>query len=420
MTNQNNNLHYLPENVNYAIRIDGRELAEETLFSLFLESKDERVLELILEELRKKGDADKEFSNLGIDYLSDIIVFQMEIEGRSIEGFLFNVSNPGLFKKGFEDSPVAVACSEDVGVVLLDYAGIPIVKERFTPIAEQLLSKPSNAIDSYNITRKHKGTFFETFTKGTPFNEESIFGRSNIRFGLSDLALFMNGRLELKTGLSTPTLKKVLEPKGFHFSGTQLPKLAEDSLKKWFKSFGVRPPEINAVSFNLLGTKIVNTSTDFFVVPQIDLLIETKKDFSVESLLDNKKIASYLHFERDSNVIRFGDEEIFFKQLTEKSFYIGITENPKIWSVSGNELLRIRGNLKPWTNITGGALVTAFLDLIPEYRASKVLSDHIDQFDVTIHARGNFALLRGRMLFGEKYHPLNELIKFLLLGEFLD
>ncbi|MCE2712510.1 MAG: hypothetical protein LW688_08225 [Cryomorphaceae bacterium] len=420
MTNENNNLLYLPENVNYAIRIDGRELAEETLFSIFLESKDEQVLELILEKLRKQDESEKKFSNLGIDYLSDIIVFQIDVEGRSVEGFLFNVSNPGLFKKGFEESDVAIACSEDVGVVLLDNRNAPVGEERLTLISERMLSKPSNAIDAYDITRKKSGTFFETFTKGTLFNEGSIFGRSNIHFGLSDLALFMNGRLELKTGPNVRTLNKVLEPKGFHFSGTQLPQIAEDSISRWLGSFGLKSPEIASVSFNLLGTNIVNHSSGFFIVPQMELLIETKKDFSIEKLIDNRKIASYFDFERDSNAVRIQDQTIYFKQLDEKTFYLGITENPTLWSGAGKELLKIRGNLKPWTNISGGGLVSAFLELIPEYRASKVLSDHINQFDVTIRTEGKYAYLKGRMLFKQKYHPLNELIKFLLLGEFLD
>jgi hypothetical protein len=420
MTNENNNLLYLPENVNYAIRIDGRELAEETLFSIFMESKDEQVLELILEKVRNQDDAQKEFSNLGIDYLSDIVVFQMTIEGRNIDGFLFNVSNPGLFKKGFEESNAAIACSEDVGVVLLDDSKAPLGEERLGRISERMLSKPSNAIDAYDITRKRSGTFFETFTKGSLFNQESIFGRSNIHFGLNDLALFMNGRLELKSGPKVRTLNKVLEPKGFHFSGTQLPEIAQDSLKRWLGSFGVKSPEIKSVSFNLLGTNIVNHSSGFFIVPQMELLIETQKNFSIEKLIDNKKIAYYFDFERDSNSVRIQDQRIYFKQLSENSFYLGITENPTLWSGSKNELLKVRGNLKPWTNISGGGLVSAFLELIPEYRASKVLSDHIDQFDVTIKTEGKYAYLKGRMLFGEKYHPLNELIKFLLLGEFLD
>ena len=83
-TNENNNLNYLPEEVSFAVRLDGRELAEKTLFSVFIESKDEEVLEMIQALLKEETAKESEFRNLGIDYLSDILLFRMNIENRTI------------------------------------------------------------------------------------------------------------------------------------------------------------------------------------------------------------------------------------------------------------------------------------------------------------------------------------------------
>ncbi|MFO0495127.1 MAG: hypothetical protein ACK50Y_06305, partial [Flavobacteriia bacterium] len=53
-SNKNNNLNYLPEKANFAVRLDGRELAEKTLFSVFIESKDEALLKMIRETIEKQ------------------------------------------------------------------------------------------------------------------------------------------------------------------------------------------------------------------------------------------------------------------------------------------------------------------------------------------------------------------------------
>jgi hypothetical protein len=106
--------------------------------------------------------------------------------------------------------------------------------------------------------------------------------------------------------------------------------------------------------------------------------------------------------------------------LSPNEVYIGVTPAPKWKQHTGKELLVVSGNLKPLMKIEGGGLMTSFLEMIPEYRASKQLSEHIDRFELQMRRSGsNHALMQGKMVFGNHYHPMNELIKFLLTGEFL-
>ena len=421
-TNENNNLHYLPENVSFAVRLDGRELAEKTLFSVFIESKDEEILEMIQTLLKEKTAEDSEFSNLGIDYLSDILLFRMNIENRTVSGILFNVSNPGLFKKGLEDGPAAYACVQDVGIVLFDDATHPIGKDRMMTYADQMLRKPTETIEKLEIVHHQSGTFFEIFSNGSLFNDNGKIERSDIHFGLDNRMLFINGKLLLNPDRSDKItyLRKTLKPNGFHMSGTQLPVSLNDSLKKWLAPYNVNLPEIQTLSLNLRGTKIINHSSGFFVIPQMELYIKTSQSFDIEKLLCDKKLKAYFDYEKDSNCIRFQDERLYYHQVSSTEFYIGVTPNP-IWKKhTGKELLIVNGNLKPLMKIEGGGLMTSFLEMIPEYRASKQLSDHIDRFELTMRRSGNkHALLQGKMVFGDDYHPMNEIIKFLLTGEFV-
>ena len=234
--------------------------------------------------------------------------------------------------------------------------------------------------------------------------------------------LFINGKLLLNPDHSDKItyLGKTLQPDGFHLSGTQLPVSMNDSLRKWLTPYNINLPQIQTLSLNLRGTKIINHSSGFFVIPQMELYVKTAHSFDIEKLLSDKKLQTYFDYEIDSNCIRFQDERLFFDQLTPTEFYIGVTPKPKWTKHSGKELLIVKGNLKPLMKIEGGGLMTSFLEMIPEYRASKQLSDHIDRFELTMRRTGNkHALLQGKMVFGDDYHPMNEIIKFLLTGEFV-
>jgi tRNA(His) 5'-end guanylyltransferase len=100
------------------MRLDGREIAENTLFSIFLESKDEELLTLMQESFTKTLKQEGRFKNYGIDYLSDIILFEVPYDNYKIQGILVNISNTRLFTKNLTDLNVAFALKDDVGVIL--------------------------------------------------------------------------------------------------------------------------------------------------------------------------------------------------------------------------------------------------------------------------------------------------------------
>jgi hypothetical protein len=422
-TNENNNLNYLPENVSFAVRLDGRELAEKTLFSVFIESKDEQVLGMIQKLLKEKTSEKSEFRNLGIDYLSDILIFKMSLENRQVSGMLFNVSNLGLFKKGLHDTQVAFACNEDVGVVLFDDNVRPIGLDRLNVYADRILRKPSSTIADLEIVHHQSGTFFEIYSNGSLFNDNGIIERSDIHFGLSDRMLFLNGKMKLPISRSQKLnyLQKTLLPDGFHLSCSQLPQVLNDSLKSCLHNYDCKIPDIRSLSLNFLGTKIINHSSGFFVVPQMELYIKTATPFNITNFISNKKLNKSFDYQIDSSSIRFQNERLYFNQLSPTEIYIGISENPNWKNNKEKEFIVVKGNVKPLLKIEGGGLMISFLEMIPGFRASKELSEHIDRFELTVrHSDRSKALIQGKMVFEEPYYPMNEIIKFLLTGEFID
>jgi hypothetical protein len=418
---QNNNLNYLPENINFAVRINGKELAKKTLFSVFIESKDEEVFEKIRTFFKQQTYKKNEFRNAGIDFLSDILFFRTSVQNRQVSGLIFNVSNTGLFKKSFEYSSKCFACKGDVGVILFDDATHPIGKEKLTLYAKQMLRKKSNVSSSANFLLHPSKSCFEVLSREEQSDKKSPFKETAIHFNLNDKNIYVLGNLLLnkEQWSNTTYLTKSLKPDGFHLSGTHIPTLFSDTINFWLKQFDCKLPYIKSVSLNFRGTKIINHSSGFFVVPQMDLMAETSRPVDIERILENEKLKSFLQYQKDSNYIRFQEERLYFKQLSETSFYIGRSVTPMFTTNSSNALLTIKGDIRSILKVEGNHLISSILEMIPEYRASNQLTEHVDKFDLTVRrSHGGHAQLKGEIRFKQTYYSINEIIKFLIIGEF--
>ena len=417
----NNNTLHVPDNASFAIRIDGRELAEKTLFSIFLESKDEVVISLLQSSISKNMNTEGQFKNYGIDYLSDIVIFEIPYKRSTIQGILVNVNNKQLFNKNLNGSKSVFACHDDVGVIF-NYSNFKdqVPSSELKKIAVNIVKTTSKNTPENFIAHHGPGKFVETYSKSSNFGESTYFGKSTVLFELQEKSLLLSGKLDLNSKNTTAInpLTKIIEPKGIHFSSTIIPTVLVDSLNGWLKQFSLTIPSINTISLNHIETKIINHSSGFFVIPQIELLIQFNKDFSIQELLSSPELITYLAYSLQKNHISFQEEKIFFKQINSKSIYIGITENPTFKTVNSNEVVKIEGNLKALTTIKGGGMMTAFLEMLPIYSASKNLVKHTESLNLSfVKTNKNNIDLKGELKFTKDHYPMNELIKFLLVGQ---
>jgi hypothetical protein len=419
--NANNNTLHIPDNASFALRIDGRELAEKSLFSVFLESKDEVVISLLQQSISKNLKNEGQFKNYGIDYLSDIVLFELPFKNTIIQGILVNVNNKQLFNKNLNGSKSVFACHDDVGVIF-NYSSFKdqISTSELKKIADNIVKTSSNNASGKFIAHHGPGKFIETFSRGSYFSKSSYFSKTNALFALQENSLILSGKLTINSNNTTPILPltKIIEPKGIHVSSTIIPTVLVDSLNGWLTQFSLKVPPINTISLNLIETKIINHSSGFFVIPQIELVIQFDKDFSILELLSSPELITFLDYSLQKNHISFQEEKLFFKQINSKSIYIGITENPTFKSVSSNEVVKIEGNLKALTSIKGGGMMTAFLEMMPIYSASKNLAKHTESLNLSfVKKNKNNIDLKGELKFTKDHYPMNELIKFLLVGQ---
>lgn len=420
--NSNHNLAHVPSNATFAVRIDGRELAEKTLFSVFLESKDEEIITLLQETFTKNIQKEDQFKNFGIDFLSDIVVFEIPYKQTFVQGFLVNVGNERLFRKNMSNSKNIFACKDAVGVVFSTKTlGKRLLKSDLKSLATKIVNTADDKSLNGFAKKRGSGKFIEMSTKGLLLGETSYFGQSNILFELQNNELLLSGKFSLNQKISKQSCKKILRPKGLHVSTTLIPNNLNDSLNNWLTQFRLRIPAIKEMSMNFMGTKVINHSTGFFVVPQMELLIECEHPIDVAQLFANDELVSYFDYTLENGAVRFQDERLYFKQLTATSFYLGITKDPNIQNNNSKDLITIQGQLKPMTRIEGGGMMTAFLEMVPLYRASKNLANHTETIHLSISkSSSKEAELKGKLKFPEGYYPMNEIMKFLLVSQMME
>jgi len=422
--NSNNNLDHIPPNATFALRLDGRQIAEQTLFSVFLESKDPEVLKLIQSSVSRNLDKRQQLKNYGIDYLSDIIVFNVPLKKVNVQGILVNVSSELFFKKNMPNLNMVFACKDDVGVML----SIPIknatkiTKSELQKLADQIVSKKQDHSMSKFIQHHGSGKFVESYNKGSLLGESSYFGQSNILFELfkNDLLLSGDFKLNKKNKNQVKPIKEILSPKGLHMSSSIFPSELTDSLNYYLKPYSIELPAISEISLNYNGLKIATHSAfGYLPIPQIELLIDFDENFSIESLISNDAIQNDIRYTADKGIIHLDDELIYYQQISPSKIYIGISKNPKIIKSEKNELFCLRGSLKPLTEVKGGWGTSMFLEMNPNFAASKKLSEHMKTFDIHLFQKNKKDVrLEGKLSFTEGHAPLNEILKFFLAGDF--
>jgi hypothetical protein len=217
----NDNIEFVPANSTFALRIDGRELAENTLFSIILESKDEDILKLFEESIKKRTSGEKEFTNTGINYLSDVILFKIPYGKTELTGILFNLLNRTTFQKnlpGLLDEDQVVASNGNVGLILSSDVSSDerLDKKMLRKYAEKLLKSKNKGHHQIFHSGSAPNRFSEIhFHSSDKLNDES---EVNLLFEQDEQAFELKGKLSSQNKIKVNYLSHELDAEGLHIT----------------------------------------------------------------------------------------------------------------------------------------------------------------------------------------------------------
>jgi hypothetical protein len=396
ITPKQDQLNYIPQDAELVVRINSRNMIDKTFQSLLLDNDDRKLINELYKKLIQTSKSGKKPMDLGIDYQSDIVVFKMPYKTAYVIGFLLKLNHVDAFEKsvGTDVTAQQVAITHnDVGLILT-YFGNERKHEdaiEIQQLADTILS---------NSMAKQKA----------PKHSESLISiggkNNNLDFSIEENLIDFNGSLSPKNELKSTT-QKHLKAKGFHLSASHISEL-EALLPK---------SSIDFMSFNFLGYG--KKTNDGFPSVQFELLVGfTSKTDVLAILKDTFKLE--LRVNESGDEISILGQTYFYKQLDDRTCYIGSTKNPEFETKASSTLLRIKGKPSSFFAYKSGSVLLNMLEINPKFHASKQLALKTNTVDVTLELNKNKQIdVSGKIIFQKGTYPINEITRFLLTANFI-
>lgn len=416
---EHKNEFFIPESASFAIKLDSRKLVNKALFTILFEGRDEKIVEKIRELLSNPRESKKE---IGINLLSDAVVFASPFKNGKIVVIALNLSNPSDFETNILEhlnEKQVVEVIDNVGFILTYFSNEEmntIDKREIATYFEKNI-RPLSENSTSRFTRDIKdGSFLQSYSKKELFGKDSYFTTSNSEFFLAENGIDLKSELGLAKKITNPA-NKILIPRygNFHFTSGIVPPSLQDSLSAIAGRLGLKLPALKSCSINYGGINIQSNDDGMTVLPEIDLLLEFKSSFTVEDLFKQDTILKKIGGTFENKIFKIGGKRYYYDQIDSKTICISSFKSTAIIKNKNQELIAVKGNLASLLKIEGGGMIITLLDMIPAYKASKELFTNIDDVNISLNkSKGNTAKMKGSITFKKDHFVMNEMLKFAL------
>jgi hypothetical protein len=422
------NLYHVPSEATFAMRIDGTTVLKSAAFSIILEANDPDLIDVVNRQINEKRKRTGKSKSLGIDFLSDVVVYALPFEDGQIIGYTYNLNRPDLMRKNAKrglDSNQVYVINDKIGVVL-SLSGkkrlTPSQKSKMISIAQKIAFEPSKSQLADKLALRESNKIIQLSSKGQLFGETTLFNRSDMDLVLEDHGLKMSGQL-FKNLLEKRVFnqpKYTLKPDGMHFYTTLIPQKIQDTIHKLLLGNGLSLPRIQAISANYRGATINNTDRNLIYSPNMDLLVTFEKDFDFKKALLESPALSAFKLKPEGDGLSNGINEFIFKKIDSKTYLISSKKDVKPISTPTNCLLCVKGQMDPITNIKGDKMILFFLENLPIFKTTKDFFSKTEGVKIEItNTEQNMAIVDGYFNFKKEYFPLNEFLKYSIQNNFI-
>ncbi len=396
LTSKQNQLNYIPAEAELVVRIHSRAIIEQTLQSVLIDSEDTKLVNTLYRKLKQQTKKGKRITNDGIDYLSDIVLFQLPFKTSYVLGILVKLNDEDAFEEtiGSTVSAQRVAVTHNEVGLILTYKG----KENDHASSIDLEQLADNILS--NSTQKQKA----------PQSNKSLvsvggkLGRFELH--LAKNTLEFSGTFSPNTSINRPAGNR-LQAKGFHLSASHLSDLP----------FAMDDVPLENISFNFLGIGAPND----YGIPKInfELLVGFHQKIDVATLLKDK-IGDALVFSDDKQEISVMNHSYYFKKLNDSSFYMGSTKAPVLERTNSSNLFQVSGNPSSFFAYKSNSIALTVIEMNPLFHATKQLAQATQSMNIQLVKKDEKRLdFTGQICFKKGKSPINEMIRFLMSANFL-
>jgi hypothetical protein len=412
----NSLVNHLPSGVSSVIKVNNRQIFKRFLFDALYAS------ELSTNEFDqlKYNKEDVEIPTTGISLSQNIFVFQDKWEDVSITGFIFNLSDKNAFADFQLKRPNAIKTFNDkVGCIILLPKKVEQDAINYFELyaADLLLPNKDKLKAKIALSNSKEESLFHLFFAGSnqayvqDLSLQAFISKSTINFegiGLKNPIISYDS-VEHYSMVSSEK-EQFLE-----IQAGQLPDSVYSYIDVVLEDFDLKLPHIVSQQLFIYGFMIDNLDGSTAFLPKFDGIFRFDKNIDlvdeIDSLSTNNKKVERL----TPNKIRIGEIDYYFKQLTDKEIWIGITENIVIDKVDGAPLPRLRGNPAATLMIEGKGIIAQFAQMLPPVQYSKKLFNDLEYFDIHTELTTEDKIrVTGEMRFKDNKSASIELLMFMM------
>lgn len=409
-------INHLPSGVNTVVKVNNRQIFKRVIFDALYSSE---LSKNEFEQLKfnKQG---IEIPSTGIDISQNIFIFQDAWENESVTGFLFKLNDKNAFAEFKIDKPnVVKTFNDEVGCILLlpKNASQEAISYYELYAADLLLPNKDKLKAKIALSSSQKKSLFHLFFAGSnqayvqDLSIEAFIDKSTISFeGIGSKNPTISYDSVEHYSMTSPEKELFLE-----IQAGQLPDSVYSYIDLLLEDFDLKLPHVVSQQVFIYGFMIDNLDGSTAFLPKFDGIFRFKKTIDIvdeiDSLSTNNKKVKRL----DTNKIRIGEIDYYFKQITNKEIWIGVTENIAINKVEGAPLPRLKGNPAATLMIEGKGIIAQFAQMFPPVLYSKKLFNDLEYFDIHTELTSDDKIrVTGEMRFENNKTASIELMKFLM------
>lgn len=395
----------VPRTATFQLQIDGKKLINDVAFNTFIDQQEDGLNDVLFRLIQEKTEDPDRKLVAGIDVLNTISYFTDEFNGKIVQGIIFKLSNPVLWDKNGEKIIVKNAYAERKGTTgLLVFSENLSKTELKNYVSKSDFSKPrSNSLEKSQLQlsyHSHTLSILEQLNSSISYENNFIHSKGTLNH------TFQSNQSEFN-----------LEKKDFHLKTSILPKQLNDTIIYFAKQIGLEIPEIRSFSMNYSGLELVSTDNGMIPFPFADFILEFNEPFSIGGNLErfsNTEVVDF-KFSKTSMILEIGNKKYHCKQLSPKSIYIGLSQQPKIIKNSSTSPVEIHGNPNLLLNIKGSKWVVGAIKMSPHYSILESVMKEMENIELSTRQKSlqklNYSI---NLAYKSDKKALNEVLKLLL------
>lgn len=415
-SSDNSLINHLPSGVNTVIKVNNRQIFKRFIFdALYCSELSKNEFDQL-----KFNKTDVDIPSTGINISQNIFIFQDSWKNESITGFLFKLEDKNKFAVfKIKRSNIVKTFNDELGCILLLPEEVSREATDYFELyaADLLLPNKDKLKAKIALLNSNKNSLFHLFFSGSndayvqDLSLETFIDKSTITFegvGLKNPIISYDSVEHHSMDL--PEKELFLE-----IQAGQLPDSVYGYIDLLLEDFDLELPHIVSQQVFIYGFMIDNLNGSIAFLPKFDGIFRFDNTIDIVNEIDSLT-TNFKKVERiDSNKIRIGEINYYFKQITDNEIWIGTTENIVINKVEGAPLPRLRGNPAATLMIEGKGIIAQFAQMLPPVQYSKKLFNDLEYFDLHTELTSDDKIrVTGEMRFKDNKTASIELMKFLM------